>query len=389
MHLQLSYILRKCIVQCLLPFRLFPIRKNRILCISLEGGSQNEYSCNPKYFCEYLLENRPGDYEIVWLFRHPENYKFLKDKGIVIARHFTLRGLYYALTSRTVISNGGYFTWFPFRNGQLCVNTWHGGGAYKKLENDMDTANTITRRRMDFASRNINAYISSCKQFTEHVIRKAFLYKGTILCSGMPRNDLFFSEKRNFFYQKVRQDLGIPENGRILLYVPTFRSEADGAADFEKLNTNAVLRSLHQKTGEIWYFLNRSHIKAGEQTLVSHTDEHYLDVSQYPDTQELLCAADFMISDFSSIIWDYCLTERPLILYVPDLDTYIAHHGFYVDIHQWGFPLCQTMQQLLDTIMSVSDSACQQMSRSHKELLQSYEKGTACQLLLEYIEKNI
>ncbi|MGN0204633.1 MAG: CDP-glycerol glycerophosphotransferase family protein [Coprococcus sp.] len=382
----LNYIFRKFMTACLIPFRLFPIRQNRILFISLEGGSQYEYSCNPKYFCEYLLDKCPHTYEIVWLFAHPDNYEHLKAKGIRTAKHFTPKGIYYALTSRVVLSNGGYFAWFPFRKKQLCINTWHGGGAYKKLENDMQNANSITKKRMLFAAHNMNAYISSCKQFTDHVIRKAFLFNGTVLSIGMPRNDLFFSEKKDFFYHEIRKKYQLPETCRILLYVPTFRTEHPEF--FQKLDAAAVLGKLSQRTGEDWYLFNHSHTKADGRTDITNENNHCLDVSRYPDIQELLCAADWMISDYSSVIWDYCQTQRPLLLYVPDLKYYISNRGFYLDIRQWGFPLCQSMDELLNEIETVPDDA-QDKALHHLQLLGSYENGQACCSLLKYIERNI
>ena len=225
MKYYLKYIIQKLIALALLPFHLFPIRKNRILFLSLEGGSSYEYSCNPKYFCEYILEKCPDAFEPVWLFRHPENYTSLQDRGIRTAQHFTPRGIYYALTSQIVISNGGYLTWFPFRKKQIRINTWHGGGAYKRLENDMTGANSATKKRMEYASRNTTAYLSSGREFSHHVIRGAFLYTGEILPIGMPRNDIFFSGNKEAFYESVRKELQLPADSRLLLYAPTFRSD--------------------------------------------------------------------------------------------------------------------------------------------------------------------
>lgn len=88
MKYYLKYILQKLIVLLLIPFHVFPIKKNRILFLSLEGGSSYEYSCNPKYFCEYLQAARPGAYESVWLFKKPADYSFLKEKGIRTAGYF-------------------------------------------------------------------------------------------------------------------------------------------------------------------------------------------------------------------------------------------------------------------------------------------------------------
>lgn len=387
MKYYLKYILQKIIAWPLFLLHIFPVKKNRMLFLSLEGGSSWEYSCNPRYFCEYLLNTRPEAFEMVWLFKKPENYTFLRKKGVRTARYFSLKGVYYALTSRVVISNGGYLTWFPFRREQLCINTWHGSGAYKKLENDTAGANTATKKRMEHAARHTAAFVSGCEQFSRHVIRGAFLYNGEILPIGMPRNDIFFSESRDAFYQSVRSAFGLPENCRLLLYAPTFRSYR--GEKIPALDAGLLLQTLCRLTGEEWYLLYRAHIQAGAGACLDNLTKRCLDASSYPDTQQLLCASDWLITDYSSIVWDFALTDRPLLLYTPDLDSYCSGRGFYVDIRDWGFPLCRTMEELTEMLPSMLSGTYKNGPRHHRELLGSYESGHSCACLLDYILKNI
>lgn len=387
MKYYLKYILQKLIALLLLPFHLFPVKKNRVLFLSLEGGSFYEYSCNPKYFCEYLQAARPGDYELIWLFKEPTNYSFLREKGIRTARHFSPAGLYYALTSRIVITNGGYLTWFPFRQKQVCINTWHGGGAYKRLENDTTGANAATKKRMEYAARHTAAFLSGCEAFSRHVVRGAFLYTGKILPIGTPRNDILFSGQCDILYRNVRESLRLPATGRILLYAPTFRSTTGSHG--QPLNGGLLIQELNRLTGETWYLLYRMHVQAGSEPPLQSLDSHCMDVSAYPDTQQLLCAADWLITDYSSIVWDYALTDRPLILYAPDLESYRSGRGFYVDIRDWGFPLCRTEEELLAMLPEVLSGAYKNGPKLHRELLGSYESGHSCKELLAFIEKQV
>ncbi len=384
MKYYVKYILQKLIALCLLPFRLLPIRQNRILFLSLEGGSAWEYSCNPRAFCEYLLAEAPDEYEIVWLFREPEKYAFLHEKGIRTARHFTLQGIAYALTSRIVITNGGYLTWFPFRRGQLCVNTWHGGGAYKRLENDMTGANRATRKRMEYSARHTTAFISTCEAFSRLVIRDGFLYKGEILPIGMPRNDIFFSPACEERSRSVREELGLPASCRLALYAPTFRP---AGTIKEALPAEALLDCLIKQTGEDWHLLYRAHIQAEDAADPAGRDPRILDVTSYPETQSLLCAADLLITDYSSILWDYALTDRPVLLFTPDLEDYTEKRGFYYDIREWGFPLCRNSSELLTVLKETLAGAHRDASARHRALLGSYETGHACEELLRYLRQ--
>ena len=78
--------------------------------------------------------------------------------------------------------------------------------------------------------------------------------------------------------------------------------------------------------------------------------------------------------------------DRPLLLYTPDLDDYCAQRGFYVDIHEWGFPLCRTMEELKHTIHEMTEGAYIEGPEYHRKLLGSYETGRSCAALLDYIE---
>ncbi|MCD8078608.1 MAG: CDP-glycerol glycerophosphotransferase family protein [Lachnospiraceae bacterium] len=384
MKYYIKYILQKLIALCLLPFHLLPIRPNRILFLSLEGGSTWEYSCNPRAFCEYLLTEAPGDYEIVWLFREPEKYQFLREKGIRMVRHFTPRGLAYALTSHIVITNGGYLTWFPFRRGQICINTWHGSGAYKRLENDMAGANRASRKRMEYSARHTAAFISGCEAFSRLVIRGAFLYDGEILPIGMPRNDVFFSPACDERYNRVREELGLPANCRLALYTPTFRPS--GTLQ-EALPSQALLDRLRERTGENWRLLYRTHIQAADTTNTVRENNWIRNVTSYPETQDLLCAADLLITDYSSILWDYSLTGRPILLFTPDLEEYTAKRGFYYKIQDWGFPLCRDARELLEALDETLSKTTSDASAHHQALLGSYETGQACEKLLHFVRQ--
>ncbi len=381
MKYYIKCILQKIIIVFLLPLRLCPIKKGRVLFLSLEGGAKCEYSCNPKYICEYFLAHPNENYKLVWLFRHPEEYSYLKDSGILLGKHFTLKGFYYALTSEFVISNGGYLTWFPFRKDQTVINTWHGGGAYKKLENDMPGANKASAARMKHSATHTNLFLSSSELFTKHVICGAFGYEGKVLTSGMPRNDCLLAPSEDY-NQKIRDYYGIPSQSKIILYAPTFRS--NDASDFKALDVSAIFALLASKSDEEWYILCRSHIQSVGQIQYINPHKRVIDVSEYPDTQELLCAADMLITDYSSIIWDYCLTDKPILLYTPDYESYTKGRGFYLDMEKWGYPLCHNMEELLLQIKYALRYPFT-ASKVHKQRLGSLETGHACEDVYNYI----
>lgn len=387
MKFYLKYMATLVLKVILFPFRCLPLHKNQILFIGLEGGGDNEYSCNPMYMCEYLLEHAKNQWEYVWLVKDVSAYSFLEKKGIRLAKHFSIRSFYYATTSNVVITNGGYISWFPFRKKQCIINTWHGGGAYKKLENDLSQANWATNRRMKFSAKNMDYFLSSCRLFTKYVIRGAFQYPGEVLEIGMPRNDILLQADGKKAAGRVRRFYSIPNHKKVLLYAPTFRDyELPAGQDMEIAD---LLKVLEQRFGGEWIFMYRTHVQTDRKSIYFKPDQSMIDAGTYPDAQELLCLADVLITDYSSIVWDYSLTGKPCFLYAPDVEEYLQTRGFYVDIHEWPFSLCENFKQLYMAIEQFSEESYQQGLYSHHQMLGSCETGQACEKLTKIIEQYV
>lgn len=360
----------------LLPFHFFKIKENRIVFTGLTGGTTYEYSCNPKYLCEYLLQQEPGRFEILWAVSDPEKYRELEQKGIRLIRHFSFSSLKWLLTAKVIVTNGSYAPWFPFRKNQYVINTWHGGGAYKKIENSKPDANWATRHRARFCADNIDLFISSCKMATEKLIRGSFCFHGEVMEVGMPRNDFLVRQDVARAREKVLQYYGLDADTRILLYAPTYRYSSTAV----ELDADRLLQTLCSH-GQKWAFLYRMHRYQEEGMHLQPVGHSILSASEYPDMQELLAAADMMITDYSSNIWDYSFLFRPCFLYTPDLEEYVKKTGFYVDIEKWPFPTAKTMEELSALMGSVDEQELADRIRAHHQLMGAAETGRACELI--------
>ncbi|MBQ9983247.1 MAG: CDP-glycerol glycerophosphotransferase family protein [Lachnospiraceae bacterium] len=385
------------------PFRLLPVKNNRILFTGLTGGKSYAYSCNPKYLYEYLRDNYPGVYEYVWAVEEKERYSFLKEEGVKLVKHFTVSSFPMLLTSKIIVTNGSYAPWFPFRKSQYVINTWHGGGAYKKVENEAPGADWATRKRAAFCADNIDLFLASCKNQEEQMIKTTYQYQGEVLRKGTPRNDKLVRGEIAEAEGKVRKYYGISESAHIVLYAPTYRKpstpvELDGDKLIEalnELNQDEMSRLLGSKIEETsivenenhsrWYFLNRYHRYMDDSMEVKVKGKHVMDVMDYPDMQELLCAADILITDYSSCVWDYMLLKRPCFLYVPDKKEYTAKTGFYVDLDDWPFAEADTTEALIQKIKQYQPDQAVASMEKHADELGSYESGECCKMLAEKI----
>ncbi len=360
-----------------------PLKHNKVLFFSYFGS---RYSCNPKYLSEYLETHRP-DFEIVWAFENPEEHRALEARGIAVVPFNTLQFVRACLTSRYVITNSELPAWLPVSRRQTLINTWHGGGAYKLVGAHYDKGSYWKNLRSAISRSKPCVYLSSSSAFTELTIRQSFQHKGEVIECGMPRNDLLvhFPNRPydNAIDQRVREQLHIPPQNRVLLYAPTFRE--DRTASTYLFDFSAVEKALAMRFGGTWTILLRMHYLVMQQLTKC---EAYIDASSYDDMQELLYVADVLITDYSSSIWDFGLTQKPCFLYAPDVSDYDAEHGFYSNIRTWPWSLSQSNDELVATISDFDNESFRQKLADHYKILGSKETGHACESVAKYLIDN-
>lgn len=361
-------------------FCLFPIKRNRILFHSFKG---RQYSCNPKEISEYLSNYYDGKFELIWAFREPDKYKYLEEKNIKVVNYISIRRFFLEVTAGFSVNNVGSFSWLPQRNGQIHLNTWHGGGCYKKLSTEMlgDKAMKLTVKRTTHM-------VSSSKFFSKYVVNGEFGFDKNILEFGMPRNDIFFQiDRLELSRCNVREKLVIPSEKLVVLYAPTWRVNWKiKFPDFEHIS-----KAIVEKYGREAFILIRTHVYYNNNEL-ELSDLNIRDVTDYPDMQELLCAADILITDYSSSIWDYSFLYRPCFLYAADVEEYIKDRGFCKDIYSWGFPVCRNDEELYDAIINFDADDFRKKMEKHHEDLGSFEDGHAtekiCRFLVDTLEND-
>jgi CDP-glycerol glycerophosphotransferase len=364
-------------------FYIFPVINNRIIFISYSG---KQYSCNPKYIYEYLYKKYKDSLQYIWVLNKKAETD--KDTPFVIVKPNSLRYFLYILTAKIVISNFDMKLYIPLRPEQKLINTWHGGGAYKKVGNDIIGSGVLPgnsyfyNKQLDILSKETFLFVSSCKKFTEVMSRSFKIPLSKFIESGMPRNDVFFTnyhEVRDF----IRKKYNILPNQSILLYAPTFRGLARNGMFKNDLDIDKCLSALNNKFNADSVAFFRAHYYA--QVNLSKI----IDVTDYPDMQELLCATDILITDYSSTMWDFSLTMKPGFLFVPDLEDYEKERSFYTPIESWPYPFARTNDELIKIIENYDVKQAKQKIENHLTELGSFEYGTASSVIANIIEKNV
>ncbi|SEH75024.1 CDP-glycerol glycerophosphotransferase [Ruminococcus flavefaciens] len=357
----------KAILRC---FFIFKIRPKTVLFSAYSG---KQYSCNPKYICEFLLKETKDELEIVWAFNDPNEFNNI-DPRIKKIKFKSLKFIYYALTSRVVVDNVESWSILPRRKGQAVINTWHGGGAYKGVGLRREDTNALQDKNMINKHKRVNYYVSSSKAFTKMTLRDSFKYKGKVIECGMPRNDIlirYSQEKVN----SIKRRLDLDNDTKIVIYAPTFRNSK--SSNYE-IDADAVLKALSDKTGKKWKMLYRSHYYVTDKNM---SDNNIIDVSAYPDMQELLLISDVLITDYSSSIWDFSLMKKPAFLFANDLKEYKNERDFYTPIEEWPYPMSETMEELIQTIMDYDKEKAEIRINKHHAALKSCETGNASKII--------
>lgn len=356
---------------------ILPIRKNRIY-FSADRGSG--IRCNPLYIYRYMRKTYPGEYEYIW------QYDGVSDEAdTTYVKPGSIRDLIAMMTSKVLISNDGFGSFIPKRKSQLFINTWHGGGAYKRSGVDFITdQHPVDLKINQICGRQTDVFMSSSRKFSEVMTKAKMVPKKRFLECGMPRNDFLIAGTTEDIKGKVRKYFGLKKEQKIVLFAPTYRGEEQTATFQSELDSQGCIEALKERFGGEWVFLMRKHHFVKETSY-----DGSINASDYPDMQELLYAADVFITDYSSTIWDYSLTFKPGFLFTPDLDQYSKDRNFYTDPDTWAFPLAKSNAELQELIRSFDEETAGQKIEAHQKLLINKETGKAAEIVAKMIRGRI
>lgn len=341
----------------------------------------NRFGGNLKYLYLYLDECcSKNDLKLIWVKQGNEDLSSYKN--IKSVNRKSLAYIFHMLTAKVAFFDCGGYAFLPKRKHQLWIETWHGGGAYKKI---FCTGDELTpywiKRRLLFKS-SIDFVVSSCDAFC-----KAYSMDNYIdfhyLRTGMPRNDIFFDKARvAALYHGVRERYDLPADRRIVLYAPTFRDN-NRLLDFN-LDAERLLEALNKKYHCAFTLFLKAHPFYLRKNLDS-ADKRVITVTDYPDMQELLCAADVMITDYSSCMWDFSLTEKPCFIYANDVAQYKDERNFHTPMSEWPFPVATNNDEMEANIAGFDYEAYVERVHQHHQALGSYEDGHATERVCKFI----
>ncbi len=326
------------------------LKENWILFESFFGKN---YSDSPKYIYEYMAKNYPGKYKFIWVIDKPNTRIPYPHKEI---KRFSLLYSYYLARCKYFVFNGRQPEWMVKRKEMVFLETWH-GTPLKKLVFDMDDVTSASPKYKQQVYKQSRAwdYLIAPNKFSSETFRRCFMYENKMLETGYPRNDILHDPKRNELAKKIRRRLGIPENKVVLLYAPTWRDDEFYGKGQYKFKLQLDLDLMQKRLGENYVILLRTHYFIADSLDVRAYRGFAYNVSKYDDISELYLISDILITDYSSVFFDYANLRRPMLFFTYDLERYRdVLRGFYFDIEkEVPGPLLYTTEEVVNAIRNI------------------------------------
>ncbi len=359
--------------------------EDKVLFLPFSG----RYECNAKYICEELRRQKLP-YKLVWGI-NPDSAKNLT--GLPPDVKPVVRGTYEffreAATSRVIVDNGISVVTLRYKKkpGQTLIETWHGAIGIKKFSPDTNKDKKWVKNA--FAEAAITDYLISNSAFEDDVYREDYWKTAPIWRFGHPRNDILFCRDEavlSALREKIFSTYHLPRGAKLCLYAPTFRDNRDlkpYMIDYSRLT-----EALHTRFGGEWIILTRLHWRLRNMMSKVKLPDNVVNVSDYPDIQELMAIIDCGVTDYSSWICEYLETRKPGFFFATDLKAYQEdNRAFFFPLESMPFPVATDNWALEENILSFDEDKFSADCDAFLEKYGCVDDGHASERVAEQIKR--
>lgn len=324
-------------------YSLAPIKQNKVVFRSYHGTKYND---SPMYISEQLIADAKrinADIDVVWI----TDGLISTPPDVRIVVQGSNEAMYELSTAKVWVDNVRKDLWDRKRSDQYYIQTWHGGTALKKIEQDAeDKLPRAYIKRAIRDSKMADAFISESK-WNSVLYRSAFWYDGGILEYGCPRSDIFYKDPAEY-KKRVHSFFGLHDDDKIVLYAPTFRNS--GSLECYNIDYPRLLEILGEQWGDHWKVIIRLHPNLAAKQGEIPYGENILNGSAYPDINEIIVASELLITDYSSCMFDAMEANKRVILYASDEKSYMGERGSYFQLCELPFPVTHDNEELNDCV---------------------------------------
>lgn len=374
-----------------------PIVDHSILYEVRDGQSITD---SPFALFKYILEHdQEKKYQHIWSIQSSEELEkavspYLAMSNVTFVERDSEDYLKWLAQAQYLLNNSTFQSFFVPRPEQTYINTWHGTPlkhmGYDIPGNPAGSQNVIRNF--------LNAdYIISPNAHTTEIFSKAFrlegIYEGTILEMGYPRNDLTFHSNRQAIVETLNQQgLSVSPNEKIVLYSPTWKGTDTKNAQDNMKKIIAEMNFLAEQLGPEYHVLFKVHPFL-YTIATNYPEARSRLISDQMDMNELLSIVDILITDYSSVFFDYLVTDRPILFYAWDQDLYAQDRGMYLDEKELPGPIYEHIDEVANAILHIEDikASYQSVYQAAKKRFVGYDDGNVAERLyhLVFCKENV
>lgn len=364
-----------------------PLDRNMVL---FESNLGKQYGDSPRYIYEEILK-RDLPLKKVWVSNKSTHFR---DDNTVVVKRLSPKYYYYLAKAKYWVNNQNFPTYIKKPSTTVYLQTWH-GTPLKKMLFDIDN---IKGRSDDYLDRVYSAtktwtYLISPSEYASNAFKSAFKYEGEILEVGYPRNDILHNHEGITKVEEIKRRLNLENNKKVILYAPTFRDDQKSSGNKFSFDISMDLEKLKSHLGDEYILLLRMHIVVGNKIQIDEEMSSFVrNVSNYDEIQELYLISDILITDYSSVMFDFANTKKPILFYTYDLESYRDDiRGFYLDFeYEAPGPLLKTTNDILENVTNIKN-----VRLEYKEKYQAFynkfcslEDGKASERVVDHVFDN-
>lgn len=289
-----------------------------------------KYNNNPKYLYEKMLEMEyDKKFKFVWSF-DGEDASMIPGSPIAVSDQDEDYYKYLA-SAKYKINNATFLNIIDKRKKVVHLQTWH-GTPLKRLGSDIDVENPgVSWNHFNNEVKTWN-YLISANRFSTETFKRAFNYKNKVLEMGYPANDIFYKDNE-MKINELKERFGIDTDKKIILYAPTFRDNKFDDEGNRIFDLELDLNKLYNQLNDEYFLIIKTHyVVSKELNIGEEMKDFVMDLSDHDDIHELFILSDILITDYSSVFFDYAHSKRPILFFMPDLEDYISSRGVYEEV---------------------------------------------------------
>lgn len=368
--------------------KILPVNKKVIL---FESNLGRNYTGNPRAIYEEMVrQGLDRKYRCYFILEKPDTPLPGAAKGVKRNR---LQYFYLFAIAGIWIFDTRHPRYIIKRPQTKYIQTWH-GTPLKKLALDMDSVYMAGEKGIDNYKKNFYEntqawdYLISQNRFSTEIFRRAFAFNKTMLEIGYPRNDVLFAKNNPEDILALKKELGLPTDKRIILYAPTWRDNEFYGKGSYKFNPPLDFAKLREALQEDTVLIVKYHYLIMDKIDWSPYKGFIYSCDLSYDISSLYLVSDMMITDYSSVMFDYSLLKRPMLFYCYDLETYKdTLRGFYFDfIKEAPGPITRTTQELIDAIKNYDESIHKEKQEAFYAKFNHADDGQASKKIVDLLK---